>query len=65
MNRILCFFGARKSRHSQIINAIVWAVIMIVTALVVDLSTINFMIPLYIAGWFATTFIIDRNAPKK
>jgi len=57
MKRFLSLSIRRKSSASQIINSVVWASVMIISALLVnDMHTNEFLVMIYIAGWFITTF---------
>jgi hypothetical protein len=62
MHRILCTVFGKKSGSYQIVNSIVWAAIMIISALIVnDKQTNEFLAMLYIVGWFITTMPYQKS----
>jgi len=66
MNRILYTVFGKKSGLQQIVYSIVWAAIMIISALLVDdKSTTDFLTMMYVAGWFITTMPIKKVVNKR
>jgi len=65
MNRFLSLIICKKSGFSQIVNSIVWTAIMIISSILVDDKQTNeFLVMMYIAGWFVTTFPEKKTSGK-